>query len=358
MKKNTKLIGRKILLILFPVLFLGFCALAVFSLNGPRVFNNTYPKDFASKEMTEMKKGESLKLSDVNPEYAEFEKSQDGHKFPVRKQSVCKLIGSEKVDGDGIFLDERGEVHALGTGIWELTFTVSESRFDGTGNKRLSYSFVNHFVVYEANEEDYIPWKNEYMRWEPTESYILTEDIELDAEESYEIYRDKFTGIIVNPYGYTITCNTSPALFKNNAGILNGLKIKTTAVLPVGYDAFASNNRGVVKNCSLEGKIVIDPDFKDDTLYEPYSYDYYYREEEHRIGLLTGDGFFSDNTVRVELYTDGAISPFSFDSGYTSEYLSFGGVENNALYIDAYYLRDNIKSRRAFGKILGGQRTD
>ena len=346
MKKNTKLIGRKILLILFPVLFLGFCALAVFSLNGPRVFNNTYPKDFASKEMTEMKKGESLKLSDVNPEYAEFEKSQDGHKFPVRKQSVCKLIGSEKVDGDGIFLDERGEVHALGTGIWELTFTVSESRFDGTGNKRLSYSFVNHFVVYEANEEDYIPWKNEYMRWEPTESYILTEDIELDAEESYEIYRDKFTGIIVNPYGYTITCNTSPALFKNNAGILNGLKIKTTAVLPVGYDAFASNNRGVVKNCSLEGKIVIDPDFKDDTLYEPYSYDYYYREEEHRIGLLTGDGFFSDNTVRVELYTDGAISPFSFDSGYTSEYLSFGGVENNALYIDAYYLRDNIKSRR------------
>ena len=154
MKKNTKLIGRKILLILFPVLFLGFCALAVFSLNGPRVFNNTYPKDFAPKEMTEMKKGESLKLSDVNPEYAEFEKSQDGHKFPVRKQRVCKLIGSEKVDGDGIFLDERGEVHALGTGIWELTFTVSESRFDGTGNKRLSYSFVNHFVVYEANEED------------------------------------------------------------------------------------------------------------------------------------------------------------------------------------------------------------
>ena len=60
------------------------------------------------------------------------------------------------------------------------------------------------------------------MRWEPTESYILTEDIELDAEESYEIYRDKFTGIIVNPYGYTITCNTSPALFKNNAGSLNG----------------------------------------------------------------------------------------------------------------------------------------
>ena len=59
MKKNTKLIGRKILLILFPVLFLGFCALAVFSLNGPRVFNNTYPKDFAPKEMTEMKKGET-----------------------------------------------------------------------------------------------------------------------------------------------------------------------------------------------------------------------------------------------------------------------------------------------------------
>lgn len=118
MKKNTKLIGRKILLILFPVLFLGFCCSGpVFSLNGPRVFNNTYPKDFASKEMTEMKKGESLKLSDVNPEYAEFEKSQDGHKFPVRKQSVCKLIGSEKVDGDGIFLDERGK-----STLWERAF--------------------------------------------------------------------------------------------------------------------------------------------------------------------------------------------------------------------------------------------
>lgn len=348
MKKNTKIIGRKILLILFPILLLGFCALAFFSLNGPE-FWSIGQKTFESERVTEMKKGESLKLSDVDPEYAKFEKSNDGYKFPIRKQSVCKLIGRAKVDGDGVFLDERGEVHALGTGIWELTFTVSESKTDLKAGVKDSYTFVNNFVVYEANEEDYTPWKNEPMRWEPGASYILAEDIELDAQESYEIYREKFTGIIVNPYGYTITCHHSPALFKNNAGILNGLKIKTTAVLPVGYDVFVSYNRGVVKNCSFEGKIVIDPDFKDDTFYEPYDYDYYYRpgEVEPRIGLLTGDGFFSDNTVRAELYTDGAIAPFSLVTEYPREYASsFGGSENNALYIDAYYLRDNIKSRR------------
>lgn len=344
MKETTRNLRKKILIVLFFVVFFAFTLMTVFSLVSFSPVYKTEQK-CESVEVAGMKKGESVKLSEINAEFAEFEKKYKDGKYYSRRQTTGKSFydGTKTEDDEcGLFVDERGYVHALETGIYYINYVVDMKPvriFKGShsGASKMynsdSYTFSSCVAVYEATETDYTPWKDPRQRWEHDGSYILAADIDLtDPEYEYDantIFETVFDGIVVNPYGYTITLPEeagSTAFIKDNYGILDGLKFRVKKASSTNFSAFSENNCGLIRNCSLEGSAELYSDYDDG-----------YSAEE--ISIFNGYGYFFDNTVQMSLFTDGKIYPCG--------QITPDRVKGNEFYLDAYYSRANrIKCSR------------
>lgn len=324
MKSMTKKAWKGIFIALF-FLFVALFAVAASTLFGDDRFDYSR-REYVSSELVEMKKGESLKLSEMSAEFAEFERLHAGGTYYTRKQTTGILPGGMGDSGEtGLFIDELGSVHALETGLYYITYTVGAGYL--SGGYEADYSFKCPVAVFEASEEDYTPLGASAPVIRGVGSYILTEDVVLENVSDF-FGGGSFYGILVNPYGYTITLPSAPSpidktkpFFTLNYGILDGLKLKLERKGDDSFFAFAETNRGLIRNCSVEGSVELEPDT------------YGFRSGYTKI--FEGDGYFLNNTVRLSLTTDNDILPL----GSVDE----NRVRDNAIYLDAFYIGDKKK---------------
>ncbi len=272
--------------------------------------------------MTSMKKGEKIRFADINPKFKElFVDNHDIDGYKLHYQGAKSLLlkeekkdENENYDSRIVFVDEKGYVNATQTGLYMLEYTMSCIQTDKTSNGIKSYPdtyvFSNIIAVYESSESDYQPFTFDTSSL--TGSYIITQDITLPYNQAHWLYESVFEGILINPYGYTITIDEEgggrngraweSALFKENRGIIDGVKIRYESDLTNGCDegfyGVVKHNLGLLRNCELSGAVCVKTE------------EYRVEKEPTRAVALPLDGFVYGNRADLAIYTDGSINPY------------------------------------------------
>lgn len=323
-------------------------------------------------ELTTMKKGEKIRFADINPKFNELFVENDGiDGYKLHYQGAKSLLFKEEkkdeatdLDKRVVFVDENGYVNATQTGVYMLEYTILCVQTDKLHNVIKSYPdtyiFSNIIAVYESDESEYLPFTFDSSSL--TGSYIITQDITLPYNKAHWLYESVFEGILINPYGYTITIDEEgggregrawkPALFKENRGIIDGIKIRYESDLTNGCDegfyGVVKSNLGLVRNCELSGSVCVKTEE--------------YRVEEENgdwrlaptvAGAFPLDGFVYGNRADLTIYTDGALQPY-YSCGNATFNKIEGEVKNqwrtvdNEVVLATYYYSngDKVKCNR------------
>ncbi len=362
MKATTK---RKISIIAFFVLSIVILIGIIFFTDTER--QHTLQGDSGSykvNEIVEMQVGQKVKLQDINPKFKKYfiENSMDG--YHVHAQDAYSLLVNKVEKGRSetrtVFVDENGYVNATTAGLYRLKYSLKcikmrESNY-GNGMIRFpeTFTFENTILVSDNNWKDYEDFKA--WKYDPYGKYILTEDIILDQAyawgESHR-YEKPFYGTLINPFGHTITIDHTknhdyyPSIFKENHGIIDGLKIKLVTnaeyqnYFDTEYYGIVEENYGVLQNCSITGDLYVANKLTGIDLFE---------RDESRTVIYPMHGFVRNNTANINVYTDGVIV------GYNEDFYDFADVEteirntwrfeNNTVSLACNYYTDIIGVRQ------------
>ena len=368
MKKNK--IFTAVFLFLVAVFLLGFAVM--------ELFGETYSMQgelfiYDEKEIVTLKKGEAIPLEDINPKFKQFKEKGKLKNMQLHYQSGYTLTGfHEFSDADlsneqhDVFVDENGCVSGVKTGVYKLEYALVQPNV-GEIRRPDTYVFKNTIAVYEAEESDYIPLTDP-LRFNAAESYILTQDITLNAN-FLSSFHSTFSGVIINPYGYTLTVPASltyeyrrESVFFINKGILDGLKIHIESNEQDGwYDNFygiSKYNYGLIQNCEMTGEAIVRSRTRGEvgTGAEDFFHDGAWTNLRAETWLLPQDGFTQNNKVAMTVRTDGTIAPYGEHAYDRPNYTLPVKIrredhwiwKNNEVQLDAYYDTNVVKSTSRF----------
>lgn len=174
---------------------------------------------------------------------------------------------ANKASDAGVFLDGDGKLHAAETGVYNIQITV---RYDEQLRQEVYRELLSMTVVVHDYEfGSYTPvcsYADLAQAGTEGGKYILAADFTVDREG--EEARG-FSGVLVNPNGYTITIADDQPLFSaiGSGSVVRGLQIKTDEdgiILGDGYAigrsgngvlASVLNRNGFVCDCTVEGTV-------------------------------------------------------------------------------------------------------
>ena len=173
---------------------------------------------------------------------------------------------------EGLELDGNGLLHAVSGGVYEDVKIFAQHYSDPAHPAEEALAQLD-VIVYDYEYDDYIPVRG-YDDLSVTEGdgkYILTKDFTVRRQRAAEIA--DFSGMLVNPYGYTITVADDFPLFDLVRGAVRGLKVCTDENgITFSYtDAhgdpisdvcglIAADTEGYLVECAAEGDIYIGDD--------------------------------------------------------------------------------------------------
>lgn len=174
--------------------------------------------------------------------------------------------------GAGLELDGNGLLHAVSGGVYEDVKIFAQHYSDPARPAEEALAQLD-VIVYDYEYDDYIPVRG-YDDLSVTAGdgkYILTKDFTVRRQRAAEIA--DFSGMLVNPYGYTITVADDFPLFDLVRGAVRGLKVCTDENgITFSYtDAYgdpisdvcgliAADTEGYLVECAAEGDIYIGDD--------------------------------------------------------------------------------------------------
>lgn len=173
---------------------------------------------------------------------------------------------------EGLELDGNGLLHAVSGGVYEDVKIFAQHYSDPARPAEEALAQLD-VIVYDYEYDDYIPVRG-YDDLSVTEGdgkYILTKDFTVRRQRAAEIA--DFSGMLVNPYGYTITVADDFPLFDLVRGAVRGLKVRTDEngitfsyndsqgdVVSDACGLIAADTEGYLVECAAEGDIYIKDD--------------------------------------------------------------------------------------------------
>ncbi len=173
---------------------------------------------------------------------------------------------------EGLELDGNGLLHAVSGGVYEDVKIFAQHYSDPARPAEEALAQLD-VIVYDYEYDDYTPVRG-YDDLSVTEGdgkYILTKDFTVRRQRAAEIA--DFSGMLVNPYGYTITVADDFPLFDLVRGAVRGLKVRTDEngitfsyndsqgdVVSDACGLIAADTEGYLVECAAEGDIYIKDD--------------------------------------------------------------------------------------------------
>ena len=217
---------------------------------------------YADPFVLEMKVGETLDLGEYCGDWRQFSQIDDEGRG---------ANGTAVAEG-GIFLDEKGRLHAKRGGVYYFGVRRDTLWFPEWLSMTVESFCV---VVYDAEFGDYAPVTDygdlERGIREGERKFILKNDFTVSGRGAENVYA--FRGIFVNPEGYTITIRDDLPLFLQleRGAVVNGLRLAageegfrphTTlniqSELLFSHGLVTSFNEGVISDCAAEADIYSD----------------------------------------------------------------------------------------------------
>lgn len=270
-----------------------------------------------------LREGEILHLEmTVGDEYdlSEYLSDRNG-RFFIRDSTYSKTDGA-------VYLDGKGTLHVKQAGIYNFVIirNAEEDLFSYKDEELVRVELFAH--DYEFGE--YKPVNSYFdLQGSPSGKYILTRNITVERDSLDEAI--EFSGIFVNPDGYTVTIADNYALFASvgSKSIVRGIQIKTRG------DAFRcdenANNAMIAQNSEAES-LICDCSANTDV----YSGENFY-------GLIGNN----DGTI-LRCKFRGTV--FDMSGGlyrYGGVAISSGGdIRDCTVYADGYRGRERVASER------------
>lgn len=243
---------------------------------------------------------------------------------------------------EGLELDGNGLLHAVSGGVYEDVKIFAQHYSDPARPAEEALAQLD-VIVYDYEYDDYIPVRG-YDDLSDTEGdgkYILTKDFTVRRQRAAEIA--DFSGMLVNPYGYTITVADDFPLFDLVRGAVRGLKVRTDEngitfsyndsqgdVVSDACGLIAADTQGYLVECAAEGDIYI----KDDAVAWAAGVS----------GVCTDGGAILRSSFRGNLFecraegTSYECRVFGISaSGLPSDPADLAAVRDCTVYADAYY---------------------
>ena len=243
---------------------------------------------------------------------------------------------------EGLELDGNGLLHAVSGGVYEDVKIFAQHYSDPARPAEEALARLD-VIVYDYEYDDYIPVRG-YDDLSDTEGdgkYILTKDFTVRRQRAAEIA--DFSGMLVNPYGYTITVADDFPLFDLVRGAVRGLKVRTDEngitfsyndsqgdVVSAACGLIAADTQGYLVECAAEGDIYI----KDDAVAWAAGVS----------GVCTNGGAVLRSSFRGNLFecraegTSYECRVFGISaSGLPSDPADTAAVRDCTVYADAYY---------------------
>ena len=243
---------------------------------------------------------------------------------------------------EGLELDGNGLLHAVSGGVYEDVKIFAQHYSDPARPAEEALAQLD-VIVYDYEYDDYIPVRG-YDDLSDTEGdgkYILTKDFTVRRQRAAEIA--DFSGMLVNPYGYTITVADNFPLFELVRGAVRGLKVRTDEngitfsyndsqgdVVSDACGLIAADTEGYLVECAAEGDIYI----KDDAVAWAAGVS----------GVCTDGGAILRSSFRGNLFecraegTSYECRVFGISaSGLPSDPADLAAVRDCTVYADAYY---------------------
>ena len=243
---------------------------------------------------------------------------------------------------EGLELDGNGLLHAVSGGVYEDVKIFAQHYSDPARPAEEALARLD-VIVYDYEYDDYIPVRG-YDDLSVTEGdgkYILTKDFTVRRQRAAEIA--DFSGMLVNPYGYTITVADDFPLFDLVRGAVRGLKVRTDEngitfsyndsqgdVVSDACGLIAADTQGYLVECAAEGDIYI----KDDAVAWAAGVS----------GVCTDGGAILRSSFRGNLFecraegTSYECRVFGISaSGLPSDPADLADVRDCTVYADAYY---------------------
>lgn len=243
---------------------------------------------------------------------------------------------------EGLELDGNGLLHAVSGGVYEDVKIFAQHYSDPARPAEEALARLD-VIVYDYEYDDYIPVRG-YDDLSDTEGdgkYILTKDFTVRRQRAAEIA--DFSGMLVNPYGYTITVADDFPLFDLVRGAVRGLKVRTDGngitfsyndsqgdVVSDACGLIAADTQGYLVECAAEGDIYI----KDDAVAWAAGVS----------GVCTDGGAILRSSFRGNLFecraegTSYECRVFGISaSGLPSDPADLAAVRDCTVYADAYY---------------------
>lgn len=243
---------------------------------------------------------------------------------------------------EGLELDGNGLLHAVSGGVYEDVKIFAQHYSDPARPAEEALAQLD-VIVYDYEFDDYIPVRG-YDDLSDTAGdgkYILTKDFTVRRQRAAEIA--DFSGMLVNPYGYTITVADDFPLFDLVRGAVRGLKVRTDEngitfsyndsqgdVVSDACGLIAADTEGYLVECAAEGDIYI----KDDAVAWAAGVS----------GVCTDGGAILRSSFRGNLFecrTEGTsyeCRVFGISaSGLPSDPADLAAVRDCTVYADAYY---------------------
>lgn len=243
---------------------------------------------------------------------------------------------------EGLELDGNGLLHAVSGGVYEDVKIFAQHYSDPARPAEEALAQLD-VIVYDYEFDDYIPVRG-YDDLSDTAGdgkYILTKDFTVRRQRAAEIA--DFSGMLVNPYGYTITVADDFPLFDLVRGAVRGLKVRTDEngitfsyndsqgdVVSAACGLIAADTEGYLVECAAEGDIYI----KDDAVAWAAGVS----------GVCTDGGAILRSSFRGNLFecraegTSYECRVFGISaSGLPSDPADLAAVRDCTVYANAYY---------------------
>ena len=349
----------------WTVIFLAFALAAILTLLALTIFN-TVRTDiggdrtvYQSTELVRVKRGDKIAFADTNADFARIVQNDGDDVFQVHSYGAYCLNDTIMNNSSGevdcnLLMDKDGNLHALGTGIYQVEYNFVKPEDLGTQagermDKYDTYTFTSLVCVYEEDESVFLPFPDSAEAFEKggreRRNYILTKDIVWETDEMlWEI--GSFYGTILNPYGYTITWKIDErtgggrkqAFIGNNHGYIDGLNLRVVGSekkpLVSHFYGLVERNFGLIQNCTVEGAVYIEGE---KTSYDPATF-----------FALPAHGFSYNNVAKMTVYSNNDIRPYAEGSPPGTDRIAVGlwEAKDNAVYLDAWWFEDEVKARR------------
>lgn len=243
---------------------------------------------------------------------------------------------------EGLELDGNGLLHAVSGGVYEDVKIFAQHYSDPARPAEEALAQLD-VIVYDYEFDDYIPVRgyDDLSDMAGDGKYIVMQDFTVRRRRAAEIA--DFSGMLVNPYGYTITVADDFPLFDLVRGAVRGLKVRTDEngitfsyndsqgdVVSDACGLIAADTQGYLVECAAEGDIYI----KDDAVAWAAGVS----------GVCTDGGAILRSSFRGNLFecraegTSYECRVFGISaSGLPSDPADLAAVRDCTVYADAYY---------------------